>query len=427
MKSPLSCFESKPGLTARVLCPLVTLFAVSLCAAPKPVMVHFMPWYVAEPFSSTWGWHWTMNHFDPGTINTNGQREIASWYCPQIGPYDSDDPAVLEYQVLLLKLAGADGVIVDWYGTDDYLDYGVNNERTLALFQWTRKAGLKFSLCYEDATIRNEINGGYISATNAVAHARQTMLYAETNFFNDASFLRLNGRPVLLNFGPQYFTSSGDWAAIFSGLAPSNSPPAFFTEDNKLAVGQGAFNWPPMGMSKTNNGVLSADQLDAYLTGFEKKAAAWNSYIGSAFPRFHDVYQQAAVQPSYGCLDDNNGLTFQSTLRRAMTNSSAIVQIVTWNDYGEGTVVEPTTEFGYRDLGVLQNFRRRYLSPNYAGTTNDLSMAIRLYHARRKYTGNVVASAELDRVFNDAVRGDLQRANLRLRDLEPESPVPDKP
>ena len=175
-----------------------------------------------------------MNHYDPDTVTTNSQRSIASWYYPQIGPYDSADPAVLEYQVLLLKLAGADGIIVDWYGDDDYLDYSVNNQRTLALFDWTRRAGLKFSLCYEDATIQNEVNGGYITTAEAIEHARQTMSYAETHFFNDPSFLRLNGRPVLLNFGPQYFKSSENWAAIFSTLAPSNAP-AFFTEDNKLA------------------------------------------------------------------------------------------------------------------------------------------------------------------------------------------------
>ena len=90
----------------------------------------------------------------------NGERQIASWYYPLIGPYDSVDPAVLEYHVLLMKLAGIDGVIVDWYGQDNYNDYAVNNQRTLALFDHTRKAGLKFSLCYEDATIQAEINGG---------------------------------------------------------------------------------------------------------------------------------------------------------------------------------------------------------------------------------------------------------------------------
>ena len=166
-------------------------------------MVHYMPWYVAKPYSGNWGWHWTMNHFNPDVINGSGEREIASWYYPLIGPYDSADPVVLEYHVLLMKPAGIDGVIVDWYGMDNYLDYGVNNQRTAALFKFTRRAGLKFSLCYEDRTIQAEVNGGFITAAGAVEHAQQTMVHAQTNYFVDSSYLRHGNQPVLLNFGPQ--------------------------------------------------------------------------------------------------------------------------------------------------------------------------------------------------------------------------------
>src|SRR4051812_27029234 len=81
---------------------------ISRCAESKPVMVYYMPWFTAKPFSSGWGWHWTMDHFNPDRVNPAGQREIASWYYPLIGPYDSSDPAVLEYHVLLMKLAGID-------------------------------------------------------------------------------------------------------------------------------------------------------------------------------------------------------------------------------------------------------------------------------------------------------------------------------
>jgi hypothetical protein len=31
----------------------------------------------------------------------------------------------------------------------------------------------------------------------------------------------------------------------------------------------------------------------------------------------------------------------------------SIIQIATWNDWGEGTVVEPSREFGYRDLELV--------------------------------------------------------------------------
>ncbi|HEY4417786.1 MAG TPA: glycoside hydrolase family 71/99-like protein [Verrucomicrobiae bacterium] len=404
----------------------------------KPVMVHYMPWF-QSPYSlgtGNWGYHWKLgNNFNPNTINpTNNERQIASWYYPQIGPYDSLNPAVLEYHVLLMKLGGIDGVIVDWYGQDNYYDYGINNQRTLTLFNYTRKAGLKFSLCYEDATLSAEISGGNmngvnVSAANAIAHAQQTLLYAQTNFFNDPSFLRLNNAPVFLNFGPQYFKNSSDWTSIFSVLATSNQP-AFFTEDNRLAAGQGAFDWPPMALS--GGGILSSNQLQTYLVNFEQtaKSQAWPNFVSSAFPRFHDFYAQAGAGSSYGYLDDGNGSTLTSTLTRALTNNSALVQLVTWNDYGEGTIIEPTlagnepaTQYGYTDLGIIQNLRRQYLEASFPYHTNDLALALRLYNLRTQYASNQPIAAELDRIFTNIIAGKLVAASLQLTGIESNHPV----
>jgi hypothetical protein len=399
--------------------------------APKPVMVHYMPWF-QSPYSqggSSWGYHWTMNHFNPNVINpTDGERQIASWYYPLIGPYDSLDPAVLEYHVLLMKLAGIDGVIVDWYGQDNYYDYGINNQRTLALFNYTRKAGLKFSLCYEDGTIQSEINGGTmngitVTAGSAIAHAQQSMLYAQTNFFMDPGFLRLGNAPVLLNFGPQYFHNSSDWASIFSVLNPANQP-AFFTEDNRVSpIGAGAFDWPPMSLSGGGTNTLTPAELQSYLVGFDQKGAGWPAYVSSAFPRFHDIYAPAGVGSSYGYLDDADGSVLTNTFIRALTNNSAIVQIVTWNDFGEGTMVEPTVDFGYRDLGAIQNLRRQYLDSGFPYNTNDLAMALRFYNLRKQYGSSPPNSAELDRTFTNLVSGQIATANLQLSGLESSRPV----
>ena len=387
-------------------------------AASKTMMVYYMPWYTAKPYSDGWGWHWTMNHFNPDTVNASGERQIASWYYPLIGPYDSSDPAVLEYHVLLMKLAGVDGVIVDWYGSANFLDYGINNQATVKLFQFTRKAGLKFSICYEDQTIQHMIDGNYLAAGDAIFHAQQEMLYLQTNFFSDASYLRLKGQPVLLNFGPQHFMMSTNWEDIFSVLVATNQP-AFFTEDNRLPVSTGAFSWPPMWMSQVpgTGGVLSGAALKSYLADFDQKAGNWPAFISSAFPRFHDIYQRAGVRNYWGYLGDRHGDTLRETLSRGMTNSSAIVQVVTWNDFGEGSMVEPTQEYGYRDLGIIQDFRRQYLESDFSRNTNDLTMALRFYNLRRQYLTNIVVSAELDRIFTNIVSGKIEVANLQLDQL----------
>jgi len=309
-------------------------------------------------------------------------------------------------------------VVVDWYGSANFLDYGGNNQVTLKLFEFTRKAGLRFCVCYEDQTVQHLIDSKDLAAGDALAHTRQEMLYLQTNFFSDPSYLRLKGQPVLLNFGPQYFLSSTNWQDIFSVLALSNQP-AFFTEDNRLPIGAGAFTWPPMWLSQVpgTGGVLSDAALKGYLADFDHKAEGWPASISSAFPRFHDIYQRSGVRNYWGYLGDRQGDTFRESLGRAMTNSSTFVQIVTWNDFGEGSMVEPTREYGYRDLGLVQDFRRQYLDSGFPWHTNDLDLAFRFYQMRCQASTNAPASAELDRIFTNLISGQLQAARSGLDQL----------
>ena len=86
-------------------------------------------------------------------------------------------------------------------------------------------------------------------------------------------------------------------------------------------------------------------------------------------------------------------------------------------------MLEPTLEYGYRDLGILQNLRRQYLDASFTNGTNELAMAFRLYNLRKQY-GNVPATAdELNRIFTNLVSGNLSAANLQLGGLEAIHPV----
>jgi hypothetical protein len=202
----------------------------------------------------------------------------------------------------------------------------------------------------------------------------------------------------------------------------ATNQPAFFTEDNRLSpAGKGAFDWPPMWMS--GGGTLTSSQLQSYLVSFESNAGGWPGFVSSAFPRFHDFYAQSGAGSSYGTLDDANGGTLTNTLRRALTNNSAIVQLVTWNDFGEGTIIEPTVEYGYRDLGIVQDLRRQHLDPGFPYHTNDLTLALRFYNLRKQYGSTPAMAAELNRTFTNIVSGALPMANLQLAGMESGKPV----
>ena len=81
-------------------------------------------------------------------------------------------------------------------------------------------------------------------------------------------------------------------------------------------------------------------------------------------------------------------------------------------------MIEPTREYGYRDLSIIQDLRRQYLEPSYAGGTNDLALALRFYRLRQKSLTDPTTSAQLDQVFTNIVSGALKNADVQLKKVE---------
>jgi hypothetical protein len=181
------------------------------------ILAHYMPWFEAPPEAPRWGWHWTMNAFDPEKM-TDSKRTIASHYYPLIGPYDSGSPAVIEYNLLLMKLAGIDGVIADWYGLSNFLDYPSVHRHTAKLLQQAEKLGMRTGVCYEDQTIPRLVQAGRLPPSDRVEHARKEIEWLQANWFARPAYLRLNGKPVLLSFGQDGLTDA-EWSQVITSQA----------------------------------------------------------------------------------------------------------------------------------------------------------------------------------------------------------------
>jgi pimeloyl-ACP methyl ester carboxylesterase len=358
------------------------------------ILAHYMPWYTAKPFSDHWGWHWTMDHFDPEK-QVDGKREIASKFQPLIGPYDSGDPDVLEYHLLLMKLAGIDGVIVDWYGLTDYRDYAILHRNTTRLLEQCERLKMKFVICYEDQTIRALVDGKRISAADRVSHAVDEINWLCKYWFKSGSYVRLNGKPVLLSFGHAGLKND-EWSQCLSQLA---SPVAYFSQDIRRKGAIGGFGWP--------SPKAGMQQVDRFLV----QANQWPKAIPVAFPRFDDIYKQAGVSEGYPRLADNDGRTLKETLKKALNSNAPIIQIATWNDWGEGTQIEPSREFGDRDLQNIQSMLREAVLT--AFRHQDLSLVNRLFKARR----SGVQSEKADAIARAISAGRLQFARTSFAAL----------
>ena len=280
-------------------------------AKSQLLLAHYMPWYQTKPFSNQWGWHWTMNHFDPEK-QSDGKREIASKYYPLIGPYDSGDPHVLEYHLLLMKLAGIDGVIVDWYGLTDYRDYAALHHNTTQMLKQCERLNMKFVICYEDQTIPALVQGKLITSADRVSHAANEINWLGKYWFKSGSYVKLNGKPVLLSFGHTGL-SKVEWDQCLSRL---DSPVAYFSQDIRRKGADGGFGWP--------SPKAGMKQVDRFLADSKR----WPLAIPAAFPRFDDIYKQAGVSEGYPRLADNDGRTLKETLKKALNSNAPIIQIL---------------------------------------------------------------------------------------------------
>jgi len=373
------------------------------------LLAHYMPWYQTPEVSGYWGWHWTMDHFNPSEKDADGRPQIASQFMPLTGPYDSQDDGVLEYQVLLMKLSGIDGVIVDWYGAANYNDYATINAATEKLFDIITRAGMRFAICYEDRSVMTMVNDGRLTTQSAVEQGQADIAYIAENWFSSDAYATYEDQPLLFVYGPLYFRQPNDWTAIFEGIEPT---PALITLDQRLSFASlSGYPWPPMQMSAGIE--LAPAALQSYLELFYRNAQRRDFIVGSAFPGFHDIYEEAGIRSSYGYIDARDGETLRETLEMALAQNADIVQLVTWNDYGEGTNIEPTEEYGYQYLEIIQQARQG-IDDNFAPTADDLQLPMRLLQARRAHIGDDEINAELDRAFEAIIAGDFAAAQAIL-------------
>jgi acetyl esterase/lipase len=332
-----------------------------------------------------------MNRFDPEKIGQDGVREIASHDYPLIGPYDSNDPDALECHVLQMKLAGIDGVIVDWYGVSDFWDYAMIHRNTQHLLQYVKLAGLKYAICYEDQSIKHKVENGRIKKDADIEEASKDMKWLDGQCFNDAAYVTLDGRPILPVFGPQYFLEP-QWKQLVSCLSKR---PLLYGLPHATQKGMdGAFGWPPVEGGKE----IAHEKWMTYLQDLQTRS----NYLAVAFPGFHDIYPK-----SYGTIDAKGGKTFEETFDLAQKGASPVIQVVTWNDYGEGTVIEPTRQMSYR---YLERIQKSALS-RIGYTPEDMRLPVRLYEARKKYAKDASSvSNRIEKVSQLLFAGRCQEA-----------------
>lgn len=379
----------------------------------KVMLMHYMPWYVTPDVRGYWGSHWTgpKKQHDPSKKNASGLPDIWSHYHPLIGTYDSTDAAVLECQLLQMKMAGVDGVIVDWYGIGKAADYSSNHDATKAMFEAASRLGMKFAACYEDRSLEYMVKINKLAPDAVESHLTETVEWMDTHWFSKPHYYDYQDRPLLLNFGPIYLKDKGVWDRA---LAKAETKPNFFALHHlwKKVGADGGFSWVHKSAWK---GSTEFEVISRKLQGvYQYTSSNPEQLIVSAYPGFKDVYEN-----SHPVLEHRDGKTMDESLKVALGGPWPVVQLVTWNDYGEGTMIEPTHEFGYQFLEIIQRQRKEELGDALPFKPSDLRLPARLLKLRKAAKTNPkITSKELDLIAILLAEGSCKTAEEKIQTLE---------
>ncbi len=347
-----------------------------------------MPWFQMETTDdgytewSHWQWFGKGPKHDPDEFLENGQRDIASVFYPLIGPYDGRDPAVLEYHLLSARAAGIEGFIVDWYGPNTYSD-----ETFKTLLDMAETLGMQVAICLEEKAFFPPYSKAN-SREEALAEAARHIRYIQETYTQSPAYLHQEGLPVFYVFlgheegrlGPNTL-SPEEIRELMNAVEP---PLPFLFRPH----------WDPA-YAETTDGAFAWCGDPEYRDWFYRTAEdqlsgnTISTFTGVASPGFDDSGVWGwGNGPRFR--DRRDGEEYRENWREILVANPPAVQIVTWNDFEEGTTIEPAREYGFTYLDMTESFIAEY-----TGRPADLSdndAAYLLYQLRMHLRINPDAS-----------------------------------
>jgi hypothetical protein len=240
--------------------------------------------------------------------------------------YNSTDPAQVKSQIDDMISRGIDGVIIDWYGPNNFIDQATQVVMTEA----ESHPGFTFSIMVDQGAIEWDSCSG-CSPQQALVSQLQ---YVEKTYFSSPAYLTWQGQPVISNFNID-LSYSIDWNALSSNL--STHPLFVFQNNNGFShvLSDGSYSWV---MPTTTDYGMS------YLSSFYDAGMSFPSEqtIGATYKGFNDTL---APWGSDRIMGQQCGQTWLQTFSEinGLYNSGKQLpdlQLVTWNDYEEATEIE---------------------------------------------------------------------------------------
>ena len=341
----------------------------------KPrVFAHYYTWFGNKAVSGKWyNWEWKDSEVahDPGRLLDGGMPDVASVYHPLIGAYDSSREDVLRWHCGLARNALIDAFTVDWYGPEDEPSLSPTDREVIrdpavdrnfrVLLKAAEQVRFPVSVCYEEKILTNA--RVLPDEAEAVRTGKHHLEYIAGHYFPSPAYWKIDGRPVFVVWGNHSLSASG-WSEVLSAVRKWD-PLILFS-----------YHWPQQPTLLESRGLIDAffpwmnikdldgqnrDLEEFYRFAREGVAAGRNRLsCGGVWPSFNDSGVRGWGGGSRVIPDPQDRL-YDLTWEACREARPDLVSLATWNDWNEGSVIEPGLEFGFRRLertrAAIQSFQ----------------------------------------------------------------------
>ncbi len=238
--------------------------------------------------------------------------------------YNSNDAGQVSRQIADMISRGIDGVVIDWYGPNTVVDQATK----LVMHEAEKHSGFTFAIMIDAGAMGNACSN--CSSQQALT---QLLQYVEKTYFGSPAYFTIQGQPVITNFNVD--NGSVDWQSANGAL---KTPPRFLFQD------QGGFSHPMSDGSYSWVMPAAGDYGLSYLSSFYQTGLSFpkTETVGATYKGFNDAL---AAWGSGRAIDQRCGQTWLQTfdqINRTYSSGKQLpyLQLVTWNDYEEGTELE---------------------------------------------------------------------------------------
>ncbi len=301
---------------------------------PHEVLAFYYTWYGPPPH------HW-------GNVDAARHEISEATHYPAKGAYDSHDPALIDWHIDLAKAHGVTGFIATWWGQGTHEDRAV----PIVLAE-AQKQNFKVTIYWETAPG---------SGQDQIDHAVNDLVYVLGHYGTNPAFLRLAGKPVIFVYGRVMGQVPQDsWPAIISQVRAKAGDVVLIADgyqETYARLFDGLHTYNICGSVKGKDPA-------------ELRAWAARHYADAvSLVRKHGRVSCVTIIPGYDDTkirkpglkaDRQDGQTYRVLWEEAVKFRPDWVLITSWNEWHEGSEIEPSFETGERYIQLTGDYAPRF-------------------------------------------------------------------